>query len=60
MKWILDRLDEMGVCKVVSVPLTHQRVSKVEACHRVANVGWTHRAKSGCSKGKEPRKAKEE
>ena len=60
MKWTLDRLDEPDVYNVVSVPLRHQGVSKVEACHMVANVGWTHRAKSGCSKGKEPRKAKED
>ena len=36
------------------------RVSKVEACHRVANVGWKGRAKSVGSKGNAPSRANEE
>ncbi len=62
----LDFLYETDVCiKVVTFlfPLRHRnilRASKVEACHRVANVGCTRRAKSDCSKGKAPSKAKEE
>ena len=45
--------------------LRHQNIlrvscSKVEACHRVANAGWTSRAKPDCSKGKAPNKAEED
>lgn len=56
----------MDVCiKAVTFlfPLRHQnilRVSKVEACDRVTNVGWTRRAKPDCSKGTAASKAKED